>query len=143
LFTLADSWKQIGVDGQSVIIPRQRADDREYRVTRPAFELVSQPTDLRGFMRLHSSHMPTPQNDFRGDNRLRYANPELDGLLDRMIVTIPVAERTEVLSQIVHLLTDQLVTLDIHYSGDVIAYNKRIMNVVGTDPWNANTWDVR
>src|SRR5207249_7613776 len=103
LLTLANDWKQIGVDGQPVIIPRQRADDREYRVTRPAFELVSQPTDLRGFMRFHSSRMPTPQNDFRGDNRLRYANPDLDAHLDRMIVTIPADERSQILGQLVHL----------------------------------------
>ena len=60
-----------------------------------------------------------------------------------MIVTIPADERTQVLSQMVHLLTDQLVTLDIHFAGDVVAVNKRMTGVSATDPWNAQNWDIQ
>jgi peptide/nickel transport system substrate-binding protein len=142
LFTIADQWKRIGVNGEATIIPRQRASDREYRVTRPAFEMVNQPTDLRGFTRFHSREMPTPENNFRGDNRARYASPEFDALFDRFIVTIPRAERLQVLRQIVHHMTDRLVVLDVHYQGDVAATARRIKNIYPGDPINAHEWDV-
>jgi peptide/nickel transport system substrate-binding protein len=142
LFTIADDWKRLGVNGEPTIIPRQRASDREYRVTRPAFELVNQPTDLRGLMRFHSREMPTTENSFRGDNRARYASPEFDALMDQFMVSIPRAERTRILSDIVRHMTDRLVVLDIHYSGQVAAAAKRIKNVHPGDPSNAHEWDV-
>jgi peptide/nickel transport system substrate-binding protein len=143
LFTIADEWKRIGVNGEATIIPRQRANDREYRVTRPAFEMVNQPTDLRGFIRFHSREMPTAENNFRGDNRARYASPEFDALFDRFIVTIPRAERLRLLNQIINHMTDRLVVLDLHYQGDVAANSKRILNVHPGDPINAHEWDVQ
>lgn len=142
LFSIADYWKRIGVSGEGTIIPRQRANDREYRVTRPAFELVNQPTGLRGLLRFHSREMPTPENSYRGDNRARYASPELDALIDRFMVTIPWAERMRVLGEIVRHMTERLVVLDIHYQGEVGAAAHRIRNVRPGDPINAHEWDV-
>src|ERR1051326_7166437 len=41
LLVIADQWKSIGVDAPTVIIARQQSNDQEYRITRPAFELVN------------------------------------------------------------------------------------------------------
>jgi nitrite reductase/ring-hydroxylating ferredoxin subunit len=123
-------------------IPRQRANDREYRVTRPGFEIANQPTDLRGFIRFSSQEMPTAANNYRGDNRTRYASPEFDALLERFMVTIPRPERIEILRQMIHHMTDRLVVLDLHYSGDVAASARRIQNVFPGDPLNAHEWDI-
>lgn len=141
LFTIADEWKRTGIDAEPVIIPRQRANDREYRVTRPAVEMANQPSELRGLIRFHSRELPTPENSFRGDNRSRYISPVLDGLIDQFTITVPFPDRIRVLGQIVRHMTENLVVLDLHYSGEVGASAKRLRNIPVGDPWNSQEWE--
>jgi peptide/nickel transport system substrate-binding protein len=141
IFVMAEDWKRIGINGEALVIPRQRQNDREWRLARPAFEVVNQPSDVRGLSRLHSREIPTSENNFRGNNRGRYSSPELDALLDRYFATIPQAERTRVLGEVIRHMTERLVTIDISYNGDVGATNKRVRNVPPGDPWNAHEWE--
>src|SRR5438094_1935681 len=55
LLGIANHLQQAGIGVETVIIPRQRAEDLEYRVTRPGFEMVRQPNDLSegGLRRFH------------------------------------------------------------------------------------------
>jgi peptide/nickel transport system substrate-binding protein len=141
IFVMAEDWKRIGINGEALVIPRQRQNDREWRLARPGFEVVNQPSDIRGLARFHSREIPTSENNFRGNNRGRYASAELDSLLDRFFATIPQAERTRVLGEIIRHMTERLVTVDICYNGDVGATHKRVRNVHPGDPWNAHEWD--
>jgi peptide/nickel transport system substrate-binding protein len=141
IFVMAEDWKRIGIYSEALIIPRQRQNDREWRLARPGFEVVNQPSDVRGVSRFHSQEIPTAENNYRGNNRGRYSSPELDALLDRFLATIPHAERTRVLGEIIRHMTERLVTLDLSYNGDVGATNKRLKNVQPGDPWNAYEWE--
>ncbi len=114
LLTLAaaDDWRRIGVEARPYVIPPQLNQDRAYRATFPAFELVNQPAGAGAVQGLlHSSGAPLPSNGFRpsagAQNRSRYLNPDYDALLARYSATIPRAERNRVLAEIVHHLTDQ------------------------------------
>ena len=69
---MADHWRQVGIGVDTLMIPLQRNSDREYRQTRPAFEVVGQPDDI---YRLHSNQIPLPETRFVGGNRARYRNP--------------------------------------------------------------------
>jgi peptide/nickel transport system substrate-binding protein len=141
IFVMAEDWKRIGINGEALVIPRQRQSDREWRLARPGFEVVNQPSDLRGVARFHSREIPTSENNFRGNNRGRYSNAELDALLDRFFATIPHAERTRVLGEILRHMTERVVTVDICYNGDVGATNKRVKNVHPGEPWNVHEWE--
>jgi peptide/nickel transport system substrate-binding protein len=143
LFAITDSWRQIGVNGDPVIIPRQRATDREYRMGRPAFELNGRATELIGLLRMHSREIPTPQNGFTGQNRTRYGNAEFDTLLDQFSVTISRTERTAIAGQLVRHITERLVVLDLYYTTDAFAFSKRMRNVPPGNPWNSEEWDVQ
>src|SRR5437867_9052067 len=98
---VADMWQQVGVGVDVVVLSLQQNQDREYRQTRPAFEVVGQPEDI---YRFHSNTIPLPENKFVGDNRMRYSNPQLDELVTRYYVTIPVPDRAQILSQMYHLI---------------------------------------
>jgi ABC-type transport system substrate-binding protein len=145
MFAVADDWQRAGIGADSVIIPRQQASDREYRNTRPAFELVRQPRDLDRF---RSSEIPLPENRFTGNNRTRYRNPDFDALLDRYFVTIPLQDRYQILGQIVNTMTDQLVTLAMYYPIEPMMIGNRIKNAsappgdLPNPTWNAFEWDV-
>ncbi len=146
LFATSDYWQQNGVGVETVIIPRQRTDDREYRSTRPGFEMVRQPNDLTegALRRYHGQEAALPENGFRGQNRTRYASPELDALIDRYLVTVPRQERLEVLRQMVRHISEQLPVMGVTYNVEAMLVSKRILNVdANVATRNGHEWDVR
>jgi hypothetical protein len=143
LFAVADDWRRAGLDSDPVIIPRQRVNDREYRMTRPGFEIVGRSVDLTGLTRFHSREIPTAQNAFIGNNRVRYSNPDLDALIDRYNITIERSERSAILGHIVHHLTDRLVVMDLYFGAEPFAYDRRLKNVHLATPWNVHEWELQ
>jgi peptide/nickel transport system substrate-binding protein len=146
LLSLADGWKQIGIEAPTVEIPRQLSDNLEYRVTRPAFELIRQPDDFTagGLRRFKGSEAALPSNNYNGQNRTRYQNLELDSLIDRYVTTIAMSDRVELARQMVHILTDQLPIMGMIYSGESTFIANRLVNVTadrGTR--NVHEWDVK
>jgi ABC-type transport system substrate-binding protein len=136
---VADHWRAVGVGVDVVVIPAQRNQDREYRQTRPGFEVVGQPDDI---YRFHSNQIPTAETRYVGDNRMRYGSPQLDSLVDRYYVTIPRAERVQVLGQIMNHITDQVVLLSFFYEAGPLLISNRVKNVTSVPTWNAYQWDV-
>ncbi len=146
LYATSDYWQKNGVGVDTVIIPRQRTDDREYRSTRPGFEMVRQPNALSegALRRYHGQEAALPENGFRGQNRTRYASPELDGLIDRYLVTVPRQDRIEVLRQMVRHISEQLPIMGITYNVEAMLIAKRIVNVdANVATRNGHEWDVR
>ena len=113
--------------------------DREYRATRPAFELVGQPQEP---YRFHSRQIPSAASRWVGDNRMAYSNPVADELADRFYVTIPEAERGEVAAQLYHLITDQVAMMNFLYEATQRLVSKRLLNFSEPLGWNAQNWDV-
>ncbi len=146
LLAVADYWKQAGVNAETEIIPRQRSNDREYRNTRPAFELVRQPVDLDRFV---SAETPLPSNNFTGNNRTRYQSAELDSLIEKYFVSIPENDRNQTLAQIVHHMTDNLVVLGLLYALEPDFISNRLDGltpVTGDNAratWNSYQWDLK
>src|SRR5205085_2612364 len=128
LFALGNEWPKIGVAVDPVIIPRQRADDREYRAARPAFEIVRQPNDLSegALTRLISSEAALPENNYRGQNRVRYMNPEYDALVDRYLVTVPTAERIDIARQLVRHISENVPILGLLYDAEPVLVANRV-----------------
>ena len=148
MFPVADAWQQIGVGAEPTIVPRQRAADREYRATYPAFELVRGGSDLRSFDNLRSTEVRLPENNYTGSNYPRYANAEFDSLIDRYLTTIARADRMRVAGQIIHHMTDQVIALGLYFDTEPTAIANRLVNVSArnqqsTQAWNAHEWDVK
>ena len=108
--------------------------------------MVRQPNDLSegALTRLISSEAALPENNFRGQNRVRYMNPEYDALVDRYLITIPMAERIDVVRQIVHHISDQVPILGLLYDAEPILVANRVPGVdANTKGRNAHEWDVK
>ncbi len=145
LFVLQDYWQRVGVGMDPVIIPRQRAADREYRATSLSFDFRFNPADVT---RYHSNQVPLPENNYRGNNSARYRNPELDALLDKYVVTIPRDERVQVLARIIQHMTDQLVVVPLFHDAEPALVGNRLLNIQSRrgdafPGWNAHEWDVK
>ncbi len=141
--TVADFWQRFGVPTEVAIVPPQRTNEREYRATFPGFELIRPTSTLTSFESRRSSEVALPETNWAGANRSRYRNPEMDALIDRYFLTIPAPERTQILAQIVHHMTDQLVLMGIVYDPPLRLIGNRVHNVPAGVPWNAHEWDVR
>jgi peptide/nickel transport system substrate-binding protein len=141
-FAVADNWQRFGIPAEVGIVPPQRTNEREYRSTFPAFELIRPGTEVTSFETLRGSEAPLPETNWAGSNRARYRNAELDALIDRYFVTIPMPERSQVLAQVAHHITDNLVLVGIVYDPPVRLIANRLRNVQAGIPWNAYDWDI-
>jgi peptide/nickel transport system substrate-binding protein len=150
LYPLADYWQRAGIETNTLVLNRTQAQTPQVRATFPGFEVIRNPTHAERLLIFHSSQMRTPENNYVGSNYMNYKNPEWDGLLDRFFATIPYEERTQVLGQIVHMMTDQLLVMGIIYEADPYLIANRVVNmnpphgnVRSPQAWNGNEWDVR
>jgi peptide/nickel transport system substrate-binding protein len=144
-YSAADYFQRAGVGAETVIIPRQRVEDREWRANRPGFEVVRQPADLTesALKRMHGAEAALPANNYRGANRTRYASPELDGLINRFLLTIPYQERVQVLRGIIQHVSDQLPIMGICYVVEGWLYNKAMRNYSAEiNTRNGHLWDL-
>jgi ABC-type transport system substrate-binding protein len=141
---IRDQWQQVGVNVEPAIIPRQASKDRQLRATFSAFDFTVSPSVPA---RYQSSAIPLPENGFRGHNRSRYSNPEMDALIDKYFVTIPKQERMRVLAQMIRHQTENVVTIGTFFVPEPAAVSNRIANFLppgqrnGSLSWNAHTWD--
>jgi peptide/nickel transport system substrate-binding protein len=148
LFDIADELPKVGVAVDPVIVPIQRTSDLEYYTNYPTFQITQRPNQLRVLSNMHSSQATTKENGYTGANISRYMNPEFDALIDRYYVTIDQAERTRIVGQIMHRMTDDVLLLGLFYTIEPILVNNRVVGVAGRNArsshaWNAHEWDVK
>lgn len=148
VFAIADFWNQLGIAAEPIVIPAQRARDREYVQTFPGFLLYNQPTEVSSIARHHSSQTPLPENNFNGNNNSRYMNPEFDTAIDRYFSTIPTAERTRALGQVIRHMTENLNMMGMFYNAVPTMISRRLTGTaerkseIASQIWNVHLWDV-
>jgi peptide/nickel transport system substrate-binding protein len=149
---VADYWQRSGVATNYYRMAVQQQQESEYRSTFPAFSVFNQGIDVPNLFSLHSSRAPLPENRFRvpgGQGNVgRYMNPELDALIDRYFMTVPMAERTQALEQVLLHVAEQLPVMGIYYNPRPEAIADRLIGASrertgGSLTWNAKDWDVR
>ncbi len=150
MLSVTDYWQRAGVNVEPVVVAQQRARDREYRANFPGFEEVRQPNDLStgALTRFIGSEAALAENGYRGNNRMRYRSAELDTLVDRFYSTVPRTERIQVLGDVMHHLTDQVIPGGIFYNAAPTMISNRLVNVGPggsrvPPSWNVREWDVR
>jgi ABC-type transport system substrate-binding protein len=144
---VSDFWRRSGFTIDEIVYGQQRVADREYRHTRPGFEILGFGLPSESYANFHSKQIPLAETNWLGQNRTRYNNAEYDSLLDTYFVTIPRPARMEVLRKIVHQFGDQLILLPLAYTTNHVGVGKRFTGITGrgsnhTEGWNAEQWDI-
>ena len=148
MFSVADYWRRLGLEPETVSVPPQLAPDLEYRATFPGFAVQRQGGDLDFLGNFHSSQARLPENRYAGNNNTRYMNPELDVQIDRYLSTIQRQARMQTATEIVRHITDLVVELPLYYDTQPALIANRLVNVHpaggnSQTAWNAHEWDVR
>jgi len=134
----------MGLVIEQVPVPQQRQADREYRANFGGLHVQRQPTDTDNIVRYTSAEVPLPENNYRGESKNRYMNPELDALIDRYFSTIPRPERSAALGQVVQHMTSRVVALGLFYDPTPQLISNRLVNVPVDAPHaNVYEWDLK
>ncbi|MBM2811897.1 MAG: hypothetical protein HW416_2656 [Chloroflexi bacterium] len=147
--SLADYWKRVGVPAAVSVTPQQRDGDQEYLANYPGVEITRRGNFRWSLGRVFfSNESPMAENRWAGGNRGRYQNADLDRLIERHDVAIPLTERTRLLGEIIRTVTDDVVLMGLFYDLDPTVSTGNLMNVTGkyersTQAWNAYQWDLR
>jgi ABC-type transport system substrate-binding protein len=146
--TVADQWRRVGLQVQTVTFSQTQQRDLEYRATRPGFELSRRGTGMENVAMFHTRELPLPENRYGGKNLARYSNPEMDTLVDRYYATVPRRERIETLAQTLRHISDQLPVTTLFYDTEPSLVSNRLLNLnakpaESTAAWNAHLWDLR
>ena len=72
---ISDFWRRAASDVDEIVYGQQRVADREYRHTRPAFEVLGFGNDPESFQNFHSKQIPVAETGWLGQNRTRYDSP--------------------------------------------------------------------
>ena len=143
---IVDEWAHVGIEGKPVVVPEQSINDRVYQSTFPAFYFrFGDPSQV---IEWRSNQAPLPENNHVGRNTSRYRNPEMDELIDRYVSTIPRAERTQVLGQLMRHHPDQMILLTLYHEPEPVFISNRLVNVGGRrgsalQNWNVQEWDLK
>jgi peptide/nickel transport system substrate-binding protein len=149
MFTTAEFLQKLGVGTEPDFVPPQARTDRSRRAERTGIEVQRQTNGVGNLYRFHSRETPLAENNYVGDNRSRYRNPELDAFLDRYFSTVERNEQMQALGDVVHHMTDQLNVIPLNFDGDPSLVNNRVRNVDvpqtgrASISANAHEWDVR
>jgi len=142
---VADSWKGIGAQTELYIVPAALVNDREGRAKLPGAGLTGVGYDAFSTDRLHSRNITAATNRWLGINRGGYANPQVDDLLDRLIVTIPPAERLALHRQLLQTQMGDIALMPLYWDLDPILMLRGVKGVAAPNGslnlHNAIAWD--
>ncbi len=102
--------------------------------------------ETTGYSRFHSSQIPSPQNNWEGDNRVGWRNAEVDKLMDQIIAELDEAKRVALLKRQQEILAEELPSLPLFFGLSLNTMRKDVRNVKPTGlsgtylPWNAWQW---
>lgn len=124
--TVIDYWKQVGT--APVVDTENRRGDAPWAAEYPAFMIRRYNVQVSRLVEMHSQEARTAANNFTGANLQRYSHPELDSLIERYLVAIPVADRYRLAADIVRHLSDQVVFIGLGYNARIALVSNRLQN---------------
>jgi ABC-type transport system substrate-binding protein len=145
ILSSAHYWNTLGVTAETEVVPlaESTADPGKYAHF-PGFQTGG--GNFGGLDRLDNirpEQVPGPQNRYLGQNTGRYVNAELIGMIDRYFVTVPMAERMDVLRAIFQHITGQVVVMPLYYDATPSIIGNRLVNVFPAYFGNVHEWDLK
>jgi ABC-type transport system substrate-binding protein len=116
--------------------------DREFTTLYPGMRAPANSYQGYETVLFNSASIAGPANRYNGQNRNGYVNPELDALLERQAVTIPVDQRTLLQAEIARIGTTELPVFPVYWEVHVVVASDRTKNVTKPNPVSTTNWDL-
>lgn len=137
---VADYWRSLGAQVEEFPIGTDRARDLEGLAWLPG-GWVTTPRYYQMYTdRFHSKSAPTAATRWTGRNRGGYSNPTVDGLLDRLVTTIPPAERLPLHRELLREQVGDLTVMPLYWEYDAYLVVRGVSGVRGSG-WNIFEWN--
>lgn len=150
LAMIGDNWKAIGLTVNQSILGRADADDHFVRAHFAAFELSSNPAHFGTLTTiLYGRQCPSERSQWVGRNRGCYMSPEMDRIVDGLLVAIDPTQQRQLYRDLTKLLADELPIMPLYFPVRVTLFRDGISGVKGRampsggETWNVVEWDVR
>lgn len=114
LAIVADMWKQVGVE-PVLDLQFQGVNSREYDGKMTGIGNVGNLSFENAMRRMHTSTIAGDANRWGGQNLSGYSNPEVDRLIDRYNVTVPLNDRLMVERQLIQILFGQVTSMPLYW----------------------------
>lgn len=148
---LQSDWKQLGIDVRIQNQPArvffgQTVSERRFPAM-AMFAWISAPESVPRTT-LHSDHIPTPENNWAGQNYTGYSNPEMDQLIEDIAVTLDREERKEMWFRLQAIYAEDLPVIPLYFRSNSYVLPQWLDGVTPTghqDPsslW-VETWTAR
>jgi peptide/nickel transport system substrate-binding protein len=139
---IADGWKPLGIAANLYLMPAALADDREHIAKQPFMTHGSLPAvSFYDASVTHSREIATEGNRWGGRNTQGYNNPALDGILDRLIVTVDERQRVDLHRQLLQEGMGDVAFVPLYWQADPILLVKGVKGIRNSGSWNMYEWD--
>jgi peptide/nickel transport system substrate-binding protein len=127
---VADFWRRIGIDTSEVTVAGPTSDDPEYRSTFPGVESTARSSSEDIFPNFDGRLHSLPENRWIGGNRMHYANPALDQLVDHVYSTIDHQESGRILKEVGDIFAADVPVLPLHFVMEFAAARKGVRALI-------------
>ncbi len=144
---MREQFKAVGVDASIYNFPPQLASDNQARSTRPGVTING--TGAAGFFvnTVHTRGAGSPENRWGGSNWGGYSSPKTDALLDKLVATIPPAERLPLQRELFQMVLGDVAVAPMYWNVSPVLALEGVNGIPtggGTaQTWNFFQWDKR
>ena len=129
---LQSQWKQLGIDARIRNQPArvffgQTVSERKFPAM-AMFAWISAPESVPRTT-LHSDHIPTPDNNWSGQNYTGFNNKEVDELIEQIEVELDRDKRRELWRRLQHIYAEELPALPLYFRANPYILPKWLTNL--------------
>jgi len=136
-------WKQLGMNVSQRIRPSIEAGNEELRSKIISMEVTGGSFEEFFDLRLSCNSIPGPSNSWRGRNSMGWCHPDTQRPLDRLQLTVPPAERTEIMRDFVRVTMTEMALMPLYWDVDAILVAAGVHGVSApTTPGRYFTWNI-
>ncbi len=115
---LQSQWRRLGIDTRIRNEPARVFFGRTVTMRKfpslAMFAWISAPDSVPRST-LHSSQIPTSENNFSGQNYMGFSDPDMDALIDRIEVELDMDKRREMWRRLQEIYAEELPALPLYY----------------------------